>query len=205
MIKQRTLWDEERKKMTFRQVLTGLNIVQHCHPAWTFERDGITLPQLPRGGPKRMKQLLDYEIGSSALKNDAPRKSAMRLANYPICIGCSKPIPLSSTRDHLVPDGPHGPENIAPLEKRCNSSKGRKDFFEWLETRRIDFFELPPELTRDILLVYTRVKYNSLNRDQLNSMAPDYLLRLFEDGLEFCEFTQSESLVIYQRLEREEE
>jgi 5-methylcytosine-specific restriction endonuclease McrA len=53
------------------------------------------------------------------------------------CMVCGADEPLSI--DHIVPvskGGGNEPENLQTLCKPCNTSKGDRDFQEWLETRR---------------------------------------------------------------------
>jgi hypothetical protein len=62
------------------------------------------------------------------------REDQQQLKNKKICIYCGSKTHLSY--DHIIPKSKGGPDNIHNQVlscKKCNSSKGNKDIFEWFQ------------------------------------------------------------------------
>ena len=104
------------------------------------------------------------------------RDMAIRQARSYTCVGCGNKTSPNSTGDHIIPSAKGGPQtsqNFMPLCKRCNSSKGTKDLFEWwckAKTRPL------AELPKDIICMYARLMYQLLSPAELDQPAPDHLL-----------------------------
>ncbi len=103
------------------------------------------------------------------------RRAALYLSRQP-CIVCDEPIPETSRYDHLIPTSQGGRDsisNIMPLCRRHNSSKGKKDLFEWAGWWE-NWTRIPVETSLDILCIYAREKrYTAGMQGRLSNFASE--------------------------------
>ncbi|MCS7096801.1 MAG: HNH endonuclease [Nitrososphaerota archaeon] len=100
------------------------------------------------------------------------RKTVIHLVKLGKCVSCGLPVPEGSG-DHVIPiskGGTQSVENYIPLCRKCNSSKGSKDFLEWWisQGRQIE------ALNHDALIVYLRLKHRFFLNERTR-LAPWYI------------------------------
>lgn len=100
---------------------------------------------MAREAVTQRKDHYDYSIRESQFKKLLKKDNCIRdfvedekekLQTGLICHFCGSPD--ASTTDHIFCQklkGPGTADNLLPACKKCNSSKGRKDFFKWNEYR----------------------------------------------------------------------
>ena len=92
------------------------------------------------------------------------RKTTLKHLHEQRCAGCGVSVDLTHTiGDHIVPLSAGGIEalhNLVLLCRRCNSSKGRKDFLQWWMDSERD----PLVLDRRVLCLYARILWQSSPR-----------------------------------------
>ena len=109
------------------------------------------------------------------IKNDLknPGKSNVRLRSKNKCVYCNIPIEEENgVGDHVVSGFiDRGIIWTVPCDKKCNSSKGKKDLIEWwcgYKNRNI------VELSRDVISIFVRAKYRHLqNEKKLQEFVPE--------------------------------
>jgi len=93
------------------------------------------------------------------------------------CLHCDGAMAKGSTGDHLLArhsGGPDGAQNYIPLCGRCNSSKGKTEFFTWWQKKNRSAAELPA----DLLCAYARLWWQKHEADgTLDMPAPTALVR----------------------------
>jgi len=100
------------------------------------------------------------------------------------CIFCETPVSNRSTGDHLIPSSKGGkttPDNWIALCRSHNSSKGPKDFIEWIH----GFYGISLNLCpADIIMMYARLRYQSCSEiSTLEQDAPEYIIEAIRDAL----------------------
>ena len=104
------------------------------------------------------------------------RDMALRQIRSDTCVGCGNKTSPSSTGDHIIPlakGGPQTPQNFMALCKRCNSSKGTKDLFEWWHKAKARPLA---DLPKEIICMYARLMYQQLSPLELEQPAAGPLL-----------------------------
>lgn len=85
------------------------------------------------------------------------------------CLLCGKPMAKGSTGDHLLAlhsGGPEGAQNYIPLCGRCNSSKGKTEFFAWWQRKGKSATNLPA----DLLCAYARLWWQKYEAEDMLDM-----------------------------------
>lgn len=137
----------------------------------------LRLPPDERGKPYGPAYFRKFQWAE--LLQNRNRRVTLRLAVYGRCISCGTPLSASSTGDHLIPlaeGGPDDASNYIPLCKRCNASKGKRDFLEWWLNKHKEIRELPAKVRWDVLTAYARLRFQSLDALSLDAPAPQPLI-----------------------------
>ena len=99
------------------------------------------------------------------------------------CVVCENPLPKTTTGDHLIPKsrgGKIGLPNWIALCRSCNSSKGNKDFIEWLTSKGWKLEQMP----LDILCMYSRLNYQLYQAtNALDAPAPTFLVDVIRSAI----------------------
>lgn len=115
------------------------------------------------------------ESAYKGLANTAPKTALGHLATQQCFVCGSEAV----TIDHVMARHVGGPDTVANYGLLCrshNSSKGTKDLLGWWDSAGFDPLLLP----RQVLVLYTRIQWQTLSRQSRQAPAPDPLTRFVQ-------------------------